>query len=67
MMKKNNIIAAPSGPSTTAHYALWHTDHHGSLDDFITFMMTPSVDRDRFVSKLSISEREVGSVNMVIC
>lgn len=65
-MEHNNITAAPVVRITPGLYEAWHRSNHGTVSDFVIFLMTPSVDRDIFLSKLPGEMAVVGSVVQVI-
>lgn len=60
MEKQNNIVLAPCTTQVTELYNLWRENHPGRLRDFYKFMVTPSSDRDRFVSSLEMQYELTG-------
>lgn len=61
MEKKNNIILAPSTSQVTEIYNLWKESYTGTLTDFYKFMVSPSIERERFIISLAIDYELIGS------
>lgn len=61
-MNKETIISAPQCNNMKALYDNWLQSNHGSYNDFVTFMTTPSVERSAFISRCGIGTLFEGAV-----
>lgn len=48
-------------------YDEWHRDNHGTRRDFLRFLTTPGVGRDRFLSARETEMLAVGSIVTPLC
>ena len=51
-MNDITITAAPQACITESLYEKWMETHTGTQDDFIGFMMTPSIERNLFLDSI---------------
>lgn len=51
-MDKNNIISAPQVNGFNSLYKKWQENHTGSKTVFLSFMTTPSREREEFIMSL---------------
>lgn len=54
-MDSNSVITAPQLENAHAIYDVWRKNHVGTFESFYSFMTTPSVARDRFISQLNVT------------
>lgn len=66
-MERNSITAAPAVAAPMSLYDEWHRDNHGTRRDFLRFLTTPGVGRDRFLSARETEMLAVGSIVTPLC
>lgn len=65
-MNEVTITVAPQARLSVRLYAKWMETNTGTEEDFVRFMMTPSTDREDFLSRIRCDvniERGLGTVN----
>lgn len=65
-MEQNNIQAAPAIKNPMELYPGWHMENHGKKHDFLDFLSNPSLERDRFLSRLTSQIEVTGSVYTLV-
>lgn len=56
-MTKFHDISAPQLDDVGHAFGRWKENHVGTMDDFLEFMATPSLDRNSFIDSLAFSMR----------
>lgn len=64
-MESNNIVTAPQVAEVDEFFEFWQRNHIGSLNKFYEFMMTPTPERDEFLTQWGAKTEFNGSVAAV--
>ena len=61
MEKQNNVLLSYTSVQVPEIYEHWKKSNMGSKSDFYSFMIHPSIERERFVTSLELHNELIGS------